>query len=369
MVGTSFPLLSALVLTYNQQDYIASSIKGLLSVDYPNMEIFVLDDGSTDETFAIAQSFSNSSQCPVIVQTQEHSFGRSSENSQKLVGLARGKYLLFMAGDDTLAPGFAATSTIMEMDRDENITMAFARILHVRMGDSSQISTVYTPELQALLRSGNPEEIYYKHLCERVSRLFLQGAIVRRSFIDEFGGFDTALVADDYAFIVRAFQSMLGHKKKILFKEDDIVIYREHPGNVHKRVWRQWDVFAEVVAKYIPPEHWPTFRMDYGAPRDLADFQAIHEHMIRHFGRAMATRMFRKVTEDYVHDLFWKRDIASLREFLLAGQLPLATRLYPVSFALRNSLKIASRLITGELRSSNQGQPSQEAHRHPPPIR
>lgn len=369
MAATSSPLLSALVLTYNQQDYIASSIKGILSLDYPNMEIFVLDDGSTDETFAVAKSFANSSRCPVIVQTQEHSFGRSSENSQKLVRMARGKYLLFMAGDDTLAPGFAATSTIMEMDRDENITMAFARILHVQMGDSSQISTIYTPEFQALLRSGNPDEIYYKHLCKRVSRLFLQGTIVRRSFVDEFGGFDTALVADDYAFIVRAFQSMLGRNKKILFKEDDIVIYRQHPGNVYKRVWRQRDVFAEVVAKYIAPEHWPTFRMDYGAPEGLADFQAVREHIIRHFGGAAAPGMLRKVTEDYVHYLFWKRDFASLRELLSASQLPLATRLYPVSFALRNSFKIAGRLITGRLRGSNRAQAGRDVRQDPPSFK
>jgi len=328
MANGALPLLSALVLAYNHEHYIASSIKGLVSIDYPNMEICLLDDGSTDGTLAIVQTLAETALCPMRVETQAHSHGRTSENSQKLLQMARGKYLLFMSGDDTLAPDFAVSSTIARMEADENITMAFSRAAHLRMGNCSEISTIYTPEFRDLLRSGDPAQIYTGHLCKRVSRLFLQGTVVRKSFIDEFGGFDTTLLADDYAFMVRAFQAMQGRPKKIIFNEDNIWIYRDHAQNVHKNTVRQHDSVAEVVRKYIPPEHWPTFRMDYGIPKNFDDYRAICSHMIRYFGPVAEQKMIPRFAEGYVRFLLRKRDYGSLKRLLLWSKTRWQTRLY-----------------------------------------
>jgi glycosyltransferase involved in cell wall biosynthesis len=351
MTDSSPPLLSAIVLTYNHEKYIAACVKGLLGVDYANVEICVLDDGSTDSTFAIVHNFVGKTQHPILLKTQAQSGGRISENTQKLVEMARGKYLLFMSGDDILAPDFAITNTIDQMERDEKITMAFARVVHFTMGNCSRLSTVYTPSFRALLQSGNPEKIYSDYLCKRVSRLFLQGTIVRRSFIDEIGGFDTTVLADDYAFMVRAFKAMQGQGNKIVFNEDSLCLYREHDANIHRNLNRQRDLVAQVVAKYIPSQYWPAFIMDYGVPRSYDDFLGIDEHLHRYFGPAAEKQMIQTVAKDYLRWLLKEKDLGTLKKVLLWDKTRWDTRLY----ALRMSYLfifsfVVPRSITRKLR-------------------
>ena len=52
-----FPLVSVLVPAYNESLNIAAALKSVLAIDYPALEIIVLDDGSTDGTAEIAAPF------------------------------------------------------------------------------------------------------------------------------------------------------------------------------------------------------------------------------------------------------------------------------------------------------------------------
>jgi cellulose synthase/poly-beta-1,6-N-acetylglucosamine synthase-like glycosyltransferase len=52
-----FPKISIVVPAYNEAKTIASCIESLQNLDYPNYEIIVVDDGSTDETFEEASNF------------------------------------------------------------------------------------------------------------------------------------------------------------------------------------------------------------------------------------------------------------------------------------------------------------------------
>ena len=330
MDHSSSPLLSALVLTYNDEDYIESCLKGLLSIDYPNLEICLLDDGSTDRTFAIASAIARAQHRPITVRTQPPSGGSTSRNSQELLRMASGKYVLFMSGDDTLVANFAATKIISEMEAHENVTMAFPRLVHVDLDDCTRLETIYTPEFQKLLRTGDPDEIYTQHLCRRVSRLFLQGAIARRSFIDEFGGFDADLLADDYAFMVRAFAAMRGRGQKIIFASDNLCIYRVHDTSLHRNVSRQRNLVAEVVRKYIPAQYWADFKMDYGFPRDVDDFQDICTQMIRYFGTVAEQRMVPRYAAQYARALLARSDFATLANLIALPQTRWKTRFYVI---------------------------------------
>ncbi len=53
----SFPLISLIVPAFNEEITIKESIKSLIELDYPNYEIIVVDDGSTDKTLKMAKEF------------------------------------------------------------------------------------------------------------------------------------------------------------------------------------------------------------------------------------------------------------------------------------------------------------------------
>lgn len=51
------PLVSIIIPAYNCEKWIADSIKSALAQTWPNKEIIVVDDGSTDRTLQIAKQF------------------------------------------------------------------------------------------------------------------------------------------------------------------------------------------------------------------------------------------------------------------------------------------------------------------------
>ena len=53
----SFPLISLIVPAFNEEITIRKSIQSLIELDYPNYEIIVIDDGSTDKTLEEAKKF------------------------------------------------------------------------------------------------------------------------------------------------------------------------------------------------------------------------------------------------------------------------------------------------------------------------
>src|SRR3989339_1136856 len=52
-----YPFISIIVPVYNEGVVLQNSIESLLDIDYPNYEIIIVNDGSTDDTSAIAEEF------------------------------------------------------------------------------------------------------------------------------------------------------------------------------------------------------------------------------------------------------------------------------------------------------------------------
>jgi glycosyltransferase involved in cell wall biosynthesis len=324
------PLVSALVLTYNHERFITSSLKSLAAVDYGNMEIELLDDGSTDRTFALAQEFASSVGSRLHATTQPHSNGRTAENSQKLVQSVRGKYALFMSGDDALAPHFPLASMIAAFEADETLVLGLSRALHYVQSDSSKVISIYSEEFRDLLLSGDPQRVFDEHLCKQVSRLFLQGAVVRADFLKEFGGFDPDLMADDYGFMVRAFDAMRRTGKRFEFFEDSLWLYRIHPSNLHADARRQHQVAMEVVAKYVPASHWADFQWDAGTPDDFAVFRDWCELTILVFGESANRLIIPNAARRFAYKALQRKDLKSLLQ--LVDWEP--TRVTAVTFVL-----------------------------------
>ena len=53
----SFKMISLLMFTYNEQQYIRQSLESILSQDYRNFNIIILDDCSTDKTYEILKEY------------------------------------------------------------------------------------------------------------------------------------------------------------------------------------------------------------------------------------------------------------------------------------------------------------------------
>lgn len=96
------PLISIICLTRNHAPFIRQSLQSDIDQDYPNIEIIVLDNYSTDETAKIAKETLEAGKRKFIVHTFEENIGISNALNFGIKELAKGEYICLNSGDDWL---------------------------------------------------------------------------------------------------------------------------------------------------------------------------------------------------------------------------------------------------------------------------
>jgi cellulose synthase/poly-beta-1,6-N-acetylglucosamine synthase-like glycosyltransferase len=98
-----WPLVTILVPAHNEADVIEKTIESLLKIDYPSLEVIVIDDGSTDDTFSLVAPLAGTYVDRSIFVLKKTQGGKASALN---VGFqhSRGKCILSMDADSQLAP-------------------------------------------------------------------------------------------------------------------------------------------------------------------------------------------------------------------------------------------------------------------------
>ncbi len=92
-------LVSILIPAYNAERWIVEAIRSAQAQTWPNKEIIIVDDGSTDKTLNAARRFASKS---VRVVTQPHQGAATARN--RAFSLSQGEYIQWLDADDALAP-------------------------------------------------------------------------------------------------------------------------------------------------------------------------------------------------------------------------------------------------------------------------
>lgn len=95
------PLLSVIIPLYNKELSIGRAIASVLAQDYHNFELLVIDDGSTDQSYARSAVFSD----PRLYLIRQSNQGVSVARNEGM-RRARGQYLCFLDADDAYLPEF-----------------------------------------------------------------------------------------------------------------------------------------------------------------------------------------------------------------------------------------------------------------------
>ena len=95
-------LVSVVVPVYNAADYVESSIESILTQDYPNIELILINDGSVDLSGEICENYA-AKDSRVVYRYQNNS-GVSATRNHAL-SIAAGDYIVFVDSDDQLKAG------------------------------------------------------------------------------------------------------------------------------------------------------------------------------------------------------------------------------------------------------------------------
>jgi hypothetical protein len=99
----SLPLMSVIVTVYNGADFLESALNCILNQDYDPLEIVIVDDGSTDQTAALAEEWVRNN--PEQIQLIRRSNGGIAAARNTGLQVARGDYIAILDVDDLWLPG------------------------------------------------------------------------------------------------------------------------------------------------------------------------------------------------------------------------------------------------------------------------
>ncbi|MEG1585341.1 MAG: glycosyltransferase [Bacteroidales bacterium] len=125
-------LVSVIIPIYNMQDYLEETIQSVLKSSYPNVEIILMDDGSTDKSAAIARKYAEQSE-------QIHFYEQSNLGviaaRNHAIEKANGIYIFPLDADDLLHPGYLSDA-VNVLDTRPDVKVVCSQDLF--FGDRSQ---------------------------------------------------------------------------------------------------------------------------------------------------------------------------------------------------------------------------------------
>ncbi len=181
------PLVSVILPTYNRSELLPQSIDSVLSQSYANVELIVVDDGSTDDTEAVVRACS-----PAIRYVRQPHTGVAAARNRGLIE-ARGELIAFQDSDDLWRPG--------KLDRQVEL-----------MQQRPNAGMVYTShritDLAGNVIGGRWKQLHSGCVTDALFQtmfVIMPSTVVRRTVVQRVGQFNTALrINSDYEYWLRA---------------------------------------------------------------------------------------------------------------------------------------------------------------------
>lgn len=172
--------VSIIIPTYNQAKYIAQTIDSTLAQTYPNVEVIVVNDGSTDDTAAILVGYGDRIKC--ISQANRGLAGARNAG----FSVAQGEYLLFLDSDDII-PTEKVARHLEQFDKQPEVGVVYSGWQYIDQTGNP---------LPGDMRPGKQGRLL-KELLLSNFYCIPGAAILKRQLIDQVGLFDETLKAEE----------------------------------------------------------------------------------------------------------------------------------------------------------------------------
>lgn len=117
--------VTILIPTYNQCHYLSEAIQSSLNQDYDDIEVVVVDDGSTDATSILVEQYISDPRFRYV--RNDNNIGRVKNYRHALFNCAKGDYVLNLDGDDWLTDNKFISSAVDILDQNPGVGFVMAR--------------------------------------------------------------------------------------------------------------------------------------------------------------------------------------------------------------------------------------------------
>ena len=164
------PTVSIIVPVYNAQDYLERCVDSILNQEYTELEIFLINDGSTDRSGEICESYRKKDSRIHVIHKDNTGV---SDSRNMAIRQAKGTYLQFADSDDWMAP--QAVKLMVRKANETGCDMVIAdfyRVIGDRVSHKGDIEEdkVMTKEEFASHMMERPSDFYYGALWNKLYR-------------------------------------------------------------------------------------------------------------------------------------------------------------------------------------------------------
>ncbi|NLC93278.1 MAG: glycosyltransferase family 2 protein [Treponema sp.] len=224
------PLVSIIVPSYNHEKYIEYCLNSIIAQTYDNIELFIIDDASKDNSFEVAKKLESKlkQRFPkVYLEKHEENHGLC-RTLNETIPLTNGKYLAIFASDDYMFPE-RIEKQVIEMEKPENTNVAFCHSGYATMDENNDLISgpvVLQPneanctnkdKILKIFRDGN-------YLC---APTFFWNSIILKTMLP----YDEDVILEDFFMQIKTFENGFAN----IYIYDTLVLYRVFSLNTLKR--------------------------------------------------------------------------------------------------------------------------------------
>lgn len=235
----AFPPVTAVLVCWNHVRFLRKAVESVFHQTYPNIELIVFDNGSTDGSRAELERLRAEHEFTLVLQDNVglvRALNRGLE-------LSKGKYIACLSTDDIwLADKTAIQVAYLEANPDVHLVAGQIESIDAD-GNFSAVPTVK--------RSGEPT---FKELMTRGNYVPGPTTMCRVSTLQSFGGYDETIRIEDYSLVLKL--TYLGMRVVVL--PESLTLYRFHGSN-----WSAGSLESELLEVGAPYRHTPEYAAFY----------------------------------------------------------------------------------------------------------
>jgi len=223
------PLVSIVTPCYNCEKYIGEAIESVLAQTYTNWEMFIIDDGSTDNSFNIAKHFAQKDERIKLIKQEQNNGVSIARN--KAIELSKGEYLAFLDSDDLWLPEKLEKQLTFMVEK--NCDFSFTRYEHIdENGESlNKIARVIKKLTYKKMLFhdfvGCLTVMYKQNLNDKIYHPILRNC-------------------DDYALFLKVLQ----HVKNAIGYNENLAKYRILKNSLSRNKFNKVSYFVEIMTKH-----------------------------------------------------------------------------------------------------------------------
>lgn len=281
-------LISVVVTCYNHENYIEQCLRSIFNQTYRNIELIVLDDGSTDSSSEVIQEVLKES--PFVTTFESHENIGVVRTRNKGLNLLNGDYFLFVDSDDFLDERYVEELYNGAINHQADIV--YCDLYNCEKNEIYLKAQEF--ELQSLLESN------YISNCSLVKKTILKGIYYDEKL--------SGKKLEDYDFFLNL---IINNGAKAVYQPNTKLNYRVfEKDSISKRdsVRYHYEIYLEVLEKYLDK-----------LPHDI--YQAVCDNLLILENRLEDLINHHSEVTDYVKRLQKERDQLERRKYTQAKQL------------------------------------------------